>query len=100
LAAARLDEALHEGRPAGLEALGPWANLYEGLTVLPEPARRSWLAFDHFHSDAAFPDVCARLASNPPASLLDIGCNTGRWAQMCLQQLPECDWSLRFAIAA
>ena len=45
-AAAHLDEALREGRPAGLQALGPWATLYEGLSVLPQPARRSWFAFD------------------------------------------------------
>ena len=64
-AAAHLDEALVEGRPAGLRTLGPWATLYEGLSALPEPARRSWFAFDHFHSDAAFPDVCARLALQP-----------------------------------
>lgn len=89
-AAAHLDQALLDGRPAGLKTLGPWASLYEGLSVLPEPARRSWFAFDHFHSDAAFPEVCARLALNPPTSLLDVGCNTGRWASLCLQQLPEC----------
>ena len=88
--AVHLDEALREGRPAGLKTPGPWASLYEGLSVLSEPARQSWLAFDHFYSDAAFPAVCARLAHDPPASLLDIGCNTGRWARMCLQQLPEC----------
>jgi SAM-dependent methyltransferase len=89
-AAAHLDEALVEGRPAGLKTLGPWKSLYEGLSILPEPARRSWFAFDHFHSDAAFPAACARLARNPPANLLDVGCNTGRWARMCLQRLPEC----------
>ncbi|HEY6087938.1 MAG TPA: class I SAM-dependent methyltransferase [Burkholderiaceae bacterium] len=89
-AAAHLDQALLEGRPAGLETLGPWASIYEGLSVLPEPARRSWFAFDHFHSDAAFPVVCERLAREAPVSLLDIGCNTGRWASMCLAQLPDC----------
>ncbi len=101
---AHLDEALVEGRPAGLKALGPWASLYEGLSALPEPARQSWFAFDHFHSDAAFPEVCARLASNPPASLLDIGCNTGRWASMCLQRLPAikvglCDLPVQLDLA-
>jgi hypothetical protein len=89
-AAAHLDASLLEGRPAGLQALGPWPNLYRGLSTLPEPARRSWLAFDHFHSDAAFPDAIARLARNPPRSLLDVGCNTGRWASVCLQHLPDC----------
>jgi hypothetical protein len=89
-AAAHLDESLLEGRPVGLQALGPWPSLYPGLSILPEPARQSWLAFDHFHSDAAFPDAIARLALNPPLSLLDVGCNTGRWASMCLQHLPDC----------
>ena len=89
-AAAHLDEALCEGRPAGLKALGPWATLYEGLSLLPEPARRSWFAFDHFYSDQAFPAICDRLAADPPASLLDIGCNTGRWARMCLERVPGC----------
>jgi SAM-dependent methyltransferase len=87
-AAAHLDEALREGTPAGLKTLGPWATLYEGLSILPEPARRSWFAFDHFYSDQAFPAACERLAADPPASLLDVGCNTGRWARLCLQRLP------------
>ena len=88
-AAAHLDASLAEGRPAGLQELGPWATLYEGLSVLPEPARRSWFAFDHFYSDQAFPAVCARLAAEPPASLLDVGCNTGRFARLCLERLPR-----------
>ncbi|MEO6032182.1 MAG: class I SAM-dependent methyltransferase [Burkholderiaceae bacterium] len=89
-AAAHLDQSLCEGRPAGLRTLGPWATLYEGLSVLPEPARRSWFAFDHFYSDQAFPAVCERLAVDPPASLLDIGCNTGKWARLCLERMPGC----------
>jgi SAM-dependent methyltransferase len=89
-AAANLDEALCEGRPAGLKALGPWATLYEGLSVLPEPARRSWFAFDHFYSDQAFPVVSDLLAADPPAALLDVGCNTGKWARLCLSRFPAC----------
>jgi hypothetical protein len=87
-AAAHLDESLTEGRPVGLKTLGPWATLYEGLSVLPEPARRSWHAFDHYYSDQAFPAVCERLAAAAPATLLDVGCNTGRWAEFCLSRLP------------
>ena len=89
-AAAHLDQAVCEGRPAGLPTLGPWATLYEGLSNLPEPARRSWFAFDHFYSDLAFPAVCERLATDPPTSLLDVGCNTGKFARMCLERLPAC----------
>jgi len=88
-AAAHLDEALCEGKPAGLKTLGPWPTLYEGLSVMPEPARKSWFDFDHFYSDQAFPAVCTRLAANPPASLLDVGCNTGKFARLCIEQLPD-----------
>ena len=87
-AAAHLDQSLREGRPAGLKTLGPWATLYEGLTALDEPAHSSWQAFDHFHSDQAFPVALERLAAQPPARLLDVGCNNGKWALGCLQRLP------------
>lgn len=87
-AAAHLDQSLREGRPAGLKTLGPWATLYEGLTALDEPARSSWQAFDHFHSDQAFPVALERLAAQLPARLLDVGCNNGKWALGCLQRLP------------
>jgi ubiquinone/menaquinone biosynthesis C-methylase UbiE len=87
-AAAHMDEALTEGKPAGLKAIGPWKTLYEGLSAMPEPARTSWFSFDHFYSDLAFPAICDRLAKNPPASLLDVGANTGRFARMCIERLP------------
>jgi SAM-dependent methyltransferase len=88
-AAAHLEQSLSEGRPAGLQELGPWTTLYEGLSVMPEPARRSWHAFDHFYSDGAFPAVCGRLCEQAPKRLLDVGCNTGKWAQLCLTRLPS-----------
>lgn len=93
-AAAHLDASLCEGRPAGLQAIGPWATLYEGLSAMPEPAGRSWHAFDHYYSDLAFPAACERLAAAPPASLLDVGCNTGKWAEWCLRRLPDLELGL------
>ena len=93
-AAAHLDASLCEGRPAGLQALGPWDTLYQGLSTMPEPARASWHAFDHFYSDLAFPAACERLAAGAPKRLLDVGCNTGRWAQFCLTRLPELEVGL------
>jgi SAM-dependent methyltransferase len=93
-AAASMGQALDEGRPAGLKALGPWSTLYEGLSVMPEPARRTWHAFDHFYSDGAFPAILDRLAKQPPDRLLDIGCNTGKWAQLCLSTLPQLEVGL------
>lgn len=93
-AAAHLGQALAEGKPAGLKTLGPWATLYEGLSALPEPARRSWFDFDHYYSDQAFPAVIDRLLADPPASLLDVGCNTGKWARLCMERLPNCQLGL------
>ncbi len=88
-AAAHLDESLSQGRPAGLKTLGPWNTLYEGLSVLPEPALGSWHAFDHFYSDRAFPAVCDRLENTLPVRMLDVGCNTGKWAELYLGRFPE-----------
>jgi SAM-dependent methyltransferase len=93
-AAAHLGTSLAEGRPAGLQELGPWATLYEGLSVMPEPARASWHAFDHFYSDLAFPAACERLAAGAPKRLLDVGCNTGRWARYCLERIPDLEVGL------
>jgi hypothetical protein len=93
-AANHLEQSLREGRPAGLGELGPWATLYEGLSIMPEPARHSWHAFDHFHSDRAFPPVCERLAGHLPARLLDVGCNDGKWAQMCLGRFGSLEMGL------
>lgn len=87
--ATHLAESLTEGRPAGLHEIGPWSSLYEGLSVMPEPARGSWHRFDHFYSDRAFSIICERLAGNPPTRMLDVGCNTGRWAQAALTSLPD-----------
>ncbi|HVE54869.1 MAG TPA: class I SAM-dependent methyltransferase, partial [Ramlibacter sp.] len=64
------------------------------LSTMPEPARASWHAFDHFYSDRAFPAACERLAAGEPRRLLDVGCNTGKWAQFCLERLPELEVGL------
>ena len=43
-----LTEALVEGRPAGLKELSDWPTIYPAISELPEPARTSWFAFDHY----------------------------------------------------
>lgn len=81
-----LDEAISEGRPAGLRELGDWPTIYPGLSELPEPARTSWFEFDHYYSDHAYPEVLRRIfAENAPSHIVDVGANTGRWARQCLQ---------------
>lgn len=85
----RLVEALREGRPVGLEAFGPWPTLYEALPHLPEPARSSWLDFDHFYSDRAFPVALEMILARRPQRILDVGGNTGRFAVACTQRVPD-----------
>ena len=87
--AAQLEASLRDARPAGLKVFGDWATIYEGLTQLPEPAQRSWFAFDHFYSDGAFPLVFPRVFTPRPRTLLDVGGNTGKWAMHCLAQDAE-----------
>lgn len=80
-----LEASVRSGRPAGLRTLGDWPTIYQGLAHLPEQVRASWLAFDHYHSDAAFPAALPLVFRRPSRRLLDIGGNTGRWALACVR---------------
>lgn len=84
-----LEDALKLGEPAGLRVFGQWKTVYEALAHLPERAKSSWLRFDHFYSDAAFPAASRIVLGRNPRTLLDIGCNTGKWASLCLSRSPE-----------
>ena len=85
----KLDEAIREGRPAGLPYLGDWDTIYEGLSQLPEPVRKSWFDFDHFYSDHSFSEALGIVFSFKPGRILDVGGNTGRWALQCVAHDPE-----------
>jgi hypothetical protein len=79
-----LDEAIEEGTPAGLKELGDWPTVYDGLRHLGEPARGSWLAFDHFYSDDSFPQILPFVFSSKPRRIVDVGGNTGKFALAAL----------------
>ena len=79
-----LEEALKEGRPAGLAHFGDWPTIYEGLSQLPPEVQKSWFGFDHFYSDHAFRQALEIIFSSKPKTLLDVGGNTGRWALHCV----------------
>lgn len=75
-----MEEAIREGRPAGLEHFGKWNTIYEALSSLPEDVRRSWFAFDHYYSDNSFEEALKIVFSTPGKKILDVGGNTGRFA--------------------
>jgi len=78
-----LEEAVQEGKPAGLKVFGDWENLYQGLTQLPEQAKKSWYDFDHFYSDGAFASALKHVFAEKPRTLFDVGGNTGKWSLAC-----------------
>ncbi len=84
-----LEQALTEGRPAGLSRLGNWPTVYEGLSQLPTEVQKSWFAFDHFYSDHSFRQALDIVFARPVRHLLDVGGNTGRWAMQCVTHDPE-----------
>ena len=84
-----LEEALTEGRPAGLETLGDWKTIYEGLSHLTPRVQESWLAFDHYYSDNSFDKALPIVFAQHPKRLLDIGGNTGKFALRCVEYDPE-----------
>lgn len=79
-----LEDALKEGKPAGLKVFGNWPTIYEALSQLPAQVQKSWFGFDHFYSDNSFPEALKLVFSYHPRTLLDVGGNTGRWAMQCV----------------
>lgn len=85
-----LEEALKEGRPAGLKHFGDWPTVYEGLSSLPPQVQKSWFDFDHFYSDSSFPEALKVVfEQHKTRTLLDVGGNTGRWAMQCVSHDPD-----------
>lgn len=85
-----LQESLVEGRPAGLKEIAPESRtVYEALATLPEPIRESWFKFDHYYSDNSFQTVLPLIFSEPVATILDVGANTGKWAIACANHAPD-----------
>ncbi|WP_137174325.1 methyltransferase [Massilia sp. HP4] len=79
-----LEHALDAEKPLGLKVFGDWPTLYQGLSQLPEPARSSWLAFDHYYSDTSFPEIMPDVFATAPRRLMDIGANTGKFTLAAL----------------
>ena len=80
-----LPEAIKAQKPAGLKVFGDWPTIYPALSSLPEKAKKSWFAFDHYYSDKSFKELLEIVFSRPIKSLLDVGGNTGKWAKQCMQ---------------
>lgn len=81
-----LERALDEGKPAGLEVFGTWPTIYQALSELPDPVRKSWFGFDHFYSDGAFPEALRIIREHGVKRMLDIGGNTGKWSRYCCER--------------
>jgi len=84
-----LEAAIEQGRPVGLQTLGDWKTFYEGLSALPPHVRQSWLVFDHYYSDQAFPAALPLVFADKPKRLLDVGGNTGKFAMQCVKHDPQ-----------
>lgn len=80
-----LKESLQQSKPAGLKVFGEWPTIYPALSQLPEPAKQSWFAFDHYYSDGAFSAALPYIFALTPTMLYDVGGNTGKWAIRCCQ---------------
>jgi hypothetical protein len=89
-----LERSLDEEKPLGLKALGNWPTIYQGLAQLPEPARTSWFAFDHFYSDTSFPLILPDVFATAPKRIMDIGANTGKFTLAALQHDADVELNL------
>ena len=84
-----LAASLDAQQPLGLNELGDWPTLYQGLSSMPEPAKTSWFAFDHFYSDTSFPEILADIFATAPRQIMDIGANTGKFSCAALAYHPQ-----------
>lgn len=84
-----LEKTLQTGKPEGLKVFGDWPTIYEGLSSLPSIAQEKWFAFDHYYSDNSFAEALNTVFAKPVKKLLDVGGNTGRWAEQCVNHNAE-----------
>ncbi len=84
-----LKASLETKKPVGLKVFGDWPTIYPALSQLPDDARKSWFAFDHFYSDAAFNAALPHVFDLKPAQLYDVGGNTGKWSLRCCNYNPD-----------
>lgn len=89
-----LDRSLDEEKPLGLQALGDWPTVYQGLSQLPQPARDSWFAFDHYYSDTSFPSILPDVFATAPRRVMDVGANTGKFSRAALNYQAEVELHL------
>jgi hypothetical protein len=83
LGAKSMTDSIKTGKPEGLKVLGDWPTIYQGLSILPEPAKTSWFEFDHYYSDGAFPEALKTVFRTNPKTIFDVGGNTGKWSFAC-----------------
>jgi hypothetical protein len=89
LGAKAMTDSFRNGKPEGLKVLGDWPTIYQGLSILPEPAKTSWFEFDHYYSDGAFPDALKIVFRTNPLTIFDVGGNTGKWSFACCDYNPD-----------
>lgn len=89
-----LKASIEQGKPIGLRHLGNWETIYQGLSILPEPAKESWFNFDHYYSDNAFPEALPLVFAHNPKKIMDIGANTGKFTLACLDYNSEVEVGL------
>ncbi|QIE60113.1 SAM-dependent methyltransferase [Rasiella rasia] len=79
-----LQDAITNGKPEGLQELGAWSTIYEGLSQLSPQVQQSWFEFDHHYSDTIFAEALQQVYARKPKHIFDIGGNTGKFALQCL----------------
>ena len=84
-----LEDSIKNGKPEGLKELGQWKTIYEGLSQLQPLERKSWFDFDHHYSDHIFDEAIERIFLKKPATIFDIGGNTGKFSMKCCAFDPE-----------
>jgi len=84
-----LTASIRNAAPEGLKVFGDRPTIYPGLSVLPEPAKKSWFDFNDYHSRSAFSQALPIVFESRPSHILDVGGNFGAWAFQCIDYDPD-----------
>ena len=91
LGASELEKSFKTGRPEGLHKyFFDSETIYPMITKMNAQMKKSWYEFDHHYSDDCFDEVLGIIFEKNPKTILDIGGNTGKFENACLNYNPDC----------
>ena len=80
-----LEDSLLKSKPEGLKLFGDYGTIYNGLSSIPDNARKSWIEFDNYYSDRCYESSIPIIFEKKRKNIMDIGTNTAKFSISALK---------------